>query len=796
MFAGVLARIAAGLLLIIALVSASFAAPANAHDSDDERGRPNPQGAALQDEQADEQAEENGEGEELTVEELAQREGEEPDTAVDGEAEDSIPASSLVELPGDCENGFAVIDPGVSVDCVFRLLPDVEADDIEFASISDGGDIFVPCRTSGRVVRCLNVGGDFIAGPRTLSLTIDDEFHETAASIDSQWTDAGQIYVSLPTVEPVTFDGLPIEVFSYPSGPVDGLFLNVRVRGSSRVIESIPIDVGTPSVSGQTELEFDLAPGRYRMWPCVGATPTTCEELPGGNGFQVVDPVVEELIAGHNRRSAERINVLFVGSGLGGDRDEVAVIAREMLGLDGPAPVSIDGTRALEPADVIDVRFGPMAIEPLASNANKFNFWYLEADLGSELSLVFDASRGDVLDVFGLPNLHVTALYASDFSGVSDARGTSFFGRQTVPPTEQIRFGGTRVSVSPEAPLYSAQTLAHEWGHALFELRDEYYGFDGRPVSLGYPNCAADESVGRTWWASHLGEVDPFVDEVIAAREAFGLADDAYFAPLADLVRIEPNLGGCYGNAGEPTAFRPSRDSLMNSEVPVFGSVHRARVEVVLQRFSGEGPLSSLDDLTIACEGRELDFTCTGVVATFVHPPEDTFLVGGSRCEFAVDPAAMEASDDGLIRHRVNCEGTLEPVEVDEADPNGAESDGVDPDGADSDAEGSPDPNAPETISILLGTVVDTIPLRQLPPEPEPEPAGAPISTTVPPGDESASDDSPSTTGLASDDTLAGGDSGRSGLIALGVGGGVLLAGLVLAVGLSIRKRRAGEQSR
>ncbi len=714
-------------------------------------------------------------------------------------SDDPVVTSELVELPGDCENDIAIYDPAISVDCVFRLLPDVETEDVTVASLSDGDGIFVQCAISGRVIRCPDVGGDFTAGERQLTLDVGDESLDGAARLRADWPTSTDLYVSLPTTEAVTFEGLPVDVFAYPAVEVEGLFINVRVRGSKRIVDSIELDPGTPQNGGENQIEFDLPPGRYRMWPCIGPSPTECVEAAGGSPFQVIDPTALELVPGHNRRSAERINVLFVGSNLGGGRDQVAIIARDLLGLDGPVPIDIDGGRAFEAADIVDVRFGPMAIEPLASNAHKFNFWYLDANLGSELSLVFDATFSEVLDVFGLPNLHVTALYG-DPNGVSDARATSFYGRATVPPTDQIRFGGTRVAIAPEAPLFRSETLAHEWGHAIFELRDEYYGFDGRNVAIGYPNCAPSADVGSVWWSSMIGDVDPFVDDVLAVRASYGLEAEPFGAPLADLVRIEPNLGGCYGNAGEPTAFRPSQDSLMNSEIPVFGSANRSRVDIVLSRFSGSGPLSSFDDLSLLCSSTGIDFECVGSLPTYVEAPEKPLLVGGEPCTFQVDVASMELAADGVERQLVRCEGQL-PVETDvPTQPEAGEPEPPD--------DGEP---AATTVPIQLGATIDTIEVA-VSPERTPAVDDAPIEQGAFDEDSADSTVSPTTTAAepraqASDapvvtseestgEALAGGDGGASGLIALAVGAGVLVTGIAVAGGLAIRQRRDAERSR
>ncbi len=551
------------------------------------------------------------------------------------------PVSEFVELPGRCESENAPFRVGLSLDCEFVVRAGVEPETISFPSLSDGSTQH-RCAVTAGLVLCRGITGPTRPGEFGLELALNDEVIPDAARILTVGAQADELSLTLSLEETVTFDGLPLEVISYSPVPVNGAFLNLRVRGSRRIVESIPLDAGSPTETGRDLLELDLPAGLYRMWPCVGTTSLTCDELPGGYPLQILDPSIEELIPGHNRRSADRINILFSGSGIGGRRNLIE-IASLTLGLGGPVAVDATGQPTDVAGSVTDVHFGPMAIEPLRSNAAKFNFWILPADLGTELSLLFGAGRAEQLDAFGLPNLAVTTFYNDEFSTTSDARSTSYFGRETVPPRSGLAFGGTRLAIDLDAPVRASETLAHEWGHSIFELRDEYYGFDGRPVLHGYPNCAPDLTTASAWWGDVEGQVDPFVDEVLAIRAEMGLNPEP--APnrgdLADLVAASATQGGCYGNFGQATAYRPSMDSLMNTEIPVFGTVNRARVERVLSRFEFGGPLRVTTDVSsLNCEARLDRLFCDGELATLIAPPEDRALtIGGSPCRF--DAAAV-----------------------------------------------------------------------------------------------------------------------------------------------------------
>jgi hypothetical protein len=127
--------------------------------------------------------------------------------------------------------------------------------------------------------------------------------------------------------------------------------------------------------------------------------------------------------------------------------------------------------------------------------------------------------------------------------------------------------------------------------------------------------------------------VDPWVEEYLAVMDSFGVAVDAL---LRDRLRVDLVTGGCY--SPDDDAVRPTQDSMMNSEIPIFGSVNRRRVEEVIALWSGRSPFA-VELTTVACDlvvHRERVGFCSLVLAPFVDAPEESvaLVVDGehSRC--------------------------------------------------------------------------------------------------------------------------------------------------------------------
>ena len=534
--------------------------------------------------------------------------------------------------PLECGGPVPVVS-GVGVDC-FVTLDQALSDGMEAVAVAPSG-VRTRCRDLVGLILCPDIAeGAAQPGVQDVRLLLvgPDGAESEVAAGSFETVGMDDLHIDLGLSEPVVFEGHPLKVLPTQAEPVPRVFLLVRARNEAEVLLTAPL----ADVEGGQTVEIDLPVGRYRAWPCVGFYAETCTEMAGGHAFQVIAPDPVALLPGHNRSSGQRINILFVASGF--DVGTLPEVARTLLTLDGPITSGSE------------LFYGPMAIEPLASNLDRFNFWLLPEEIADEEALLDNAGQARSLDGFDLSNLQVTTLYVGRTVGErppTDARTTSFYGRYEVPSSDRIDFGGVRLAIDPTKPHLSAQTLAHEWGHGLFDLRDEYNGFDDRGVTTRYPNCAPDLATAQSWWGDQLGDVDPFVYDVIEARADAGLRLDHFDKPLVELVRVDFVSGGCLGALGAQDAYRPTSDSLMNSELPVFGSVNRQRVEEVLDQFSGRGMAQTPDDLIISCVTKNDRLFCDGRLRSHLDPPEGGMAIGDVPCRFDRDVEPVSISCEG-----------------------------------------------------------------------------------------------------------------------------------------------------
>ena len=455
-------------------------------------------------------------------------------------------------------------------------------------------------------------------------------------------------------LEPYVFGYGALRVWAY--GPVAGSpgFARIWLRDDPGYSWTVTVPATTPDMVDPLEIYVGgLAPGRYRITPCVGDSPETCEEVPGGVTFQVGTGKLEELIPGWNRRDADRINVVFAASGAV-TVEAARATARDLLGWDGPLLVADDDTllpATASPSEVWSVVWGPFAIEPLRSARDRFNLWFLEDVVDDPYALQYSAppyGTGPPPD-FALPDLQVTRLHflpAGRFSR-SDAGFPSFTspGGPTVVTRVGLDFAGAYVALPAGSARLQAAILAHEWGHALFDLRDEYQE-PGRSVTYGYPNCAPDRAAAESWWGDQLGEVDPFVDEFVAVSTRWSQWVDP---DLVTNIAVGYFGGGCY-EGGTDEVVRPTGDSIMNSGVPVFGSVNRRRAEEVLSLWTGLSPLTA-ETVSASCDpvgwGERLA-RCRLAVEPNVDVPRGTVLAssGGAVVDCVIPPGAADDTTD------------------------------------------------------------------------------------------------------------------------------------------------------
>lgn len=281
------------------------------------------------------------------------------------------------------------------------------------------------------------------------------------------------------------------------------------------------------------------------------------------------------LVENHNDIALDRVNLVFVPYGWDEPRDFVD-LAATLLSFD-TEPIPVGGG---------DIEFGPFSIEPWRSNHDLFNVWYT---LDSPDEPVSYTSMGEPFPI-PVPDAVVVTL-AVDWPHGAASGFTAF-----VPPTLPDRSKpsnpvGLTIGVASSDPLRgNPQTLAHELGHAVFGLADEYVGqelgFDGRPDLSSYPACAENEQEATAWWGDQLGELDPMFAIWMDALADAGLGlSTAEMNDLRSRVTVSLVGGGCYG---PPDSIRATFDSLMNTNIPVLGSVNRHWAEQVLSKYTGQ----------------------------------------------------------------------------------------------------------------------------------------------------------------------------------------------------------------
>lgn len=521
-------------------------------------------------------------------------------------------------LPGSC-SPETVLD-GQYVDCRFPLArpgqldpyhgPHVADQDIDFDDVTDDQ---ADCVVELMELVCHNLNTYYHLGDRAVRVLISGQLSPTLASFEAvDWSPYGVNFSPTYGREHYVIEGTKLEVWVESSVAAEIVFARVTDRSGGEVLATVPIGAVRRNAYEIAVVDVSsLARGRYRVTPCVGESEESCVPVPGGQTFQVGTDELLEVIPGWNRPAADRINIVFTASGF--ESVEAALeMTRELLSWEGPVPLGFDGRPVAEDAPlelIATVQFGPFAIEPFDSARLRFNLWLLDDLVGDPRGLVHSAPPfgfGPRVPDFGLPDVAVTSLHLNPVGrfGRSEAGWASFTSPDgpTTVSREGLEFAGSYIALPREWALAEAVTMAHEWGHALFDLRDEYIEPE-RGVTHGYPNCAPDLATAEEWWGDLVGEVDPFVYEYIAALERWSVWVDPFFT---DRIQVGFEVGGCYSDGDD--AVRPTAESLMNSvATPVFGAVNRARADGILALWTGREVLSDPADLIVSCDAISLD---------------------------------------------------------------------------------------------------------------------------------------------------------------------------------------------
>ncbi|WP_062381486.1 M64 family metallopeptidase [Demequina pelophila] len=324
------------------------------------------------------------------------------------------------------------------------------------------------------------------------------------------------------------------------------------------------------------------------------ASPTPGDDAMAGRSGDVPEgPApdgLEALVPGNNV-DADRINLILAGDGFPSD-EEFRAIAEQYVGWDGTAqPIDLDGRVAADPGDAVMAEVGLFGIDPYRSSRDLFNVWIAyDAPIPEGLPSFNNATAEQ--EPFDLPHQSIVLLRAGDLgdlttsvSGIDNA----WVGVEEPADAGEDPFANSFVSLDLSYPVADQRLIAHELGHALFGLLDEYIGEDGIPGNEGRPSlwpvCAQDRETAEAWWGDLVGEVDPAIETYLdaMAEAGFPVSEDMA-AEMREQVTVGYVDNGCYGDEG---TYRPTQESLMNHNFPALGAVNRRHAENVLALFSG-----------------------------------------------------------------------------------------------------------------------------------------------------------------------------------------------------------------
>lgn len=289
-----------------------------------------------------------------------------------------------------------------------------------------------------------------------------------------------------------------------------------------------------------------------------------------------------------NDIEADRINLVFAAWGWDDTREFLSLVTGA-LSWDGNAYLIDDAGRITDKDDdALDAALGLFAIEPWRSFRRAFNVWYTDIEPETPVSWLNTADQPFSIEDVVIVTVAVDAeRYSSDLTSVAGQDGT--FVGPGVPerPVSGNSFAHAVVLVDSVFPAEGLVDVAHELGHAMFNLPDEYVGdrigFDGREDLSNWPSCAEDTTEADNWWGDLKGKIDPMLtvwtEEM--AEAGFPLASAEQ---LEEIVVVGAVDGGCYG---VPGSARATFDSLMNSSIPVLGSVNRRWAVQILALWDG-----------------------------------------------------------------------------------------------------------------------------------------------------------------------------------------------------------------
>nr|WP_297422301.1 M64 family metallopeptidase [uncultured Actinotalea sp.] len=321
-------------------------------------------------------------------------------------------------------------------------------------------------------------------------------------------------------------------------------------------------------------------------------TPDALEATPAPAELEPAPEGLEPLVPGHNRISADRINLVFAPWGW----DDPELFRRvasvfvnwsgraQLWGPDGlPLGVDDDASTAFE-AEV-----GLFGIEPFRGHRDVFNVWVT----AQSPTAPYDWLESTGTPVWA-PDQVVVVLAEVDEAGLVASsvagQGVMLTGLDAPRRAWDQPFANATVAVNEDWVHSAMLDVPHELGHAMFGLADEYVGrrdgYDGFVRNPFWPSCADTQERAESWWSQHVGQYDDQVDYWAAEMTAAGFGPTAQeLDAMREQNRTAYVADGCFG---VPGSVRSAEDTLMGFNFPAFGVTNRLWAEQVLALWSGD----------------------------------------------------------------------------------------------------------------------------------------------------------------------------------------------------------------
>jgi hypothetical protein len=238
--------------------------------------------------------------------------------------------------------------------------------------------------------------------------------------------------------------------------------------------------------------------------------------------------------------------------------------------------------------------FGFFTISPFKENINKFNIWVYNQPVTRAEESSFSAAIKKSNNPLNLN--YATSIYIDKQTTIADRAysETARIIEDTLtkqPKFYQIGSVDRIFLFEPDNSINSfvQETLAHEMGHSIFGLTDEYVETNNKFFVAFKPSCAINSTMASDWWGDLDTQVDPFYTTFTNKRASLGLT-----SPAVSQITIGQNTGvGCLSDV-DSGQIKATKNSLMNNQyqLAVPGSVNLRQINKILNLFSGTTTLN------------------------------------------------------------------------------------------------------------------------------------------------------------------------------------------------------------